>query len=305
VSLSRVVVRFPWDTQAVVWQKPFHRPPDLPVCNFVKLLTLARDLQRRRARERQSLFVAEGIRAVEELLASPLRLRGALVSLQLDATPRGSRLRAALVEREVELLKLSDKDFASAADTDAPQGVLAIAEIPERSLASSIGDAHRPTTRILLLDAIQDPGNVGTIIRTAAALGVDATVALPGTADLWSAKVVRSAAGSHFRHPAFHGTWDEVEVFLREHTIPLWGTDARGEPLDGDASPARVAIAVGNEGAGLSDVVRERAERLVSLPIAGDVESLNVAVATGIVLFELGRAGRGSPEASRMKSSIA
>jgi tRNA G18 (ribose-2'-O)-methylase SpoU len=87
-----------------------------------------------------------------------------------------------------------------------------------------------------------------------------------------------------------------VKVFLRERDLPLWGADARGEPLDGPASPRRLAIAVGNEGAGLSAPVRERVERLVALPISGEVESLNVAVAAGILLYELGRVARSGVE---------
>jgi RNA methyltransferase, TrmH family len=252
----------------------------------VKLLTLARDLKRRKSRERQRLFVAEGVRAVEEVLRSPVRLRGALASPMLDATPRGSALRHALADGGVALLDVAEPDFASAADTDSPQGILAIGEVPDRSLETL---ALPPEARILVLDAVQDPGNVGTLLRTAAALGATATIALPGTVDLWNAKVVRSAMGTLFRHPAIAATWDELATFLDRQDVALWAADAGGQPVSRASAPARLAIAVGNEGGGLSASVRARAERVVSLPIAADVESLNVAVAAGILLHELRR----------------
>ena len=251
----------------------------------LKLLTLARDLRRRKARERAGLFVAEGVRSVEELLRSPLRIRGALLAPQLADAPRGAALLESLARRtDVEKLDVSEREFSSAAETESPQGILAIAEIPERSLAAFTGVA--PLT-VLVLDAVQDPGNVGTIIRTAAALGASATVALPGTVDLWNAKVVRSGMGAHFNHPAFHCTAEELASFLDATGAELWGADARGETIGARERPARLALAVGNEGGGLTDATRARASALVALPIAPDVESLNVAVAAGILLYAL------------------
>jgi len=235
-------------------------------------------MRRRKARERSGLFVAEGVRAVEELLRSPIRVRGALVSPSLERAPKGPALRAALVERGVEVAEVDEREFASAAETDSPQGVLAVADIPERSLDDTT------LARILVLDGIQDPGNVGTIVRTAAALGVDATVALPGTVDLWNAKVVRSAMGALFTHHALAVSWEVLEAYLTRHDVPLWSADAGGTPVS--AAPDRLALAVGNEGAGVSDGVRERSERLISIPIER-VDSLNVAVATGILLYSL------------------
>jgi TrmH family RNA methyltransferase len=254
----------------------------------VKLLTLARDLKRRRGRERQGLFVAEGVRAVEELLRSPLVLRGALVTLELGGAPRGHALRRALDEAAArsgsDVATVDAGDLASAADTETPQGVLAIAEIPRRSLDAVVPGA---AARILVLDGIQDPGNVGTIVRTAAALGAAATVAMPGTVDLWNAKVVRSAMGAHFRHPALAASWEELDAFLGRHAIVLWGTDAAGTPLDGVEAPRRLALALGNEGSGLSAAAKERAAASVALPLAADVESLNVAVSAGVFLYQL------------------
>jgi TrmH family RNA methyltransferase len=230
------------------------------------------------------LFVVEGVRAVEELVRSPLQIVGALASPQLAATPRGEALRGALDARSIEIADVTTAEFESAAETDSPQGVLAIANTPTRSL-DHLASLER--ARILVLDAIQDPGNVGTMIRTAAALGATATVALPGTVDLWNAKVVRSAMGAHFLHPAFHCTWDELRLFLRQSTTPLWGADVRGTSLEQVEAPKRLALAVGNEGAGLTDDLRAACDQLVSLPQSAHVDSLNVAVAAGILLYEL------------------
>ncbi|HEX7939149.1 MAG TPA: RNA methyltransferase [Gemmatimonadaceae bacterium] len=251
----------------------------------MKLLTLARDLKRRKARDRQRLFVSEGVRAVEELLRSPLAIRGALTAPQLLEAPRGARLAEALRERGVSVEDVEGKDFGSAAETDSPQGVIAIADIPTRSF-SDVPPEWKGT--VLVLDGLQDPGNVGTIVRAAAALGAAATVAMPGTVDLWNAKVVRSGMGAHFRHLAFSGTWQDVDAFRSAAHAPVWAADAGGSDVAKATKPSRVVLVVGNEGAGISADAKSRAERTVSVPIANGVESLNVAVATGILLHALG-----------------
>ena len=250
----------------------------------MKLLTLARDLRRRRARERQGLFVAEGVRAVAELLQSPLTVRGVLVAPQLADAPRGSALLDTARRIGVQLAEVDEREFAGAAETDSPQGVLAIGEIPDRRLDTLELSGQ---ARLVVLDALQDPGNVGTILRTAAALGAAAVVAMPGTVDLWNAKVVRSAMGAIFHRPAFMSTWAELDTFLVRHAVEVWGADADGTPLERLRAPDRLALLVGNEGAGLTAEGRARAGQTVSLPISSTVESLNVAVATGIFLYQL------------------
>jgi len=251
-----------------------------------KTLTLARDLHRRKARERQGLFLAEGIRIVEELVRSPLAVRGALVTEEFVAAERGALLVERLRQAKVPVDAVGPREFESASETESPQGILAIAEVPRRHLADV---APTDGLRLLVLDAVQDPGNVGTIIRTAAAMGVTATFSLPGTVDLWNAKVVRSGMGAHFHHPCLSGTWDELDTFRRELGLSIWGADAAGESVDRLTPPPRLAIVVGNEGAGLSSLSRSRVDRLVALPIAASVESLNVAVAAGILLYALHR----------------
>ena len=250
----------------------------------MKLLTVARDLRRRKARERQKLFVAEGVRAVDELLRSPLEVSGVLIGPQFDEQSRAPAIHALIAQRSIPGQRVDFREFASAAETDSPQGILAIAEVPGWVLS----DIDLPKkARLLVLDGVQDPGNVGTIIRTAEALGVTATYALPGTVDLWNPKVVRSGMGSHFRHPCMVGTWDELDSFRASRAFSVWGADASGVPLATAELPDRLALIVGNEGAGLSTESRARLDRTVALPISSSVESLNVAVATGILLYEL------------------
>lgn len=250
----------------------------------MKLLTLARDLKRRKARERQHLFTVEGVRTVEELTRSALRIHGALAAPQLADAPRGAALLADLRQRGVEVADVSAQEFSSAAETDSPQGVLAIAAVPPHSIDTL---DLPPRARIVVLDAVQDPGNVGTIVRTAAALDTAAVVAMPGTVDLWNAKVVRSAMGAGFFLPTFSSTWDALDAFRHRESFALWGADAAGTPVHELRPPDRLALVVGNEGAGLSADARQRVDRLAALPIAGAVESLNVAVATGILLYQL------------------
>ena len=246
-----------------------------------KLLTTARDLQRRKARERQQLFVCEGIRATEELLRSPLEIRGVIMAPALATAPRGAALRGAIEARGIPLLEVTERDFESAATTESPQGILAIAEIPDTSLDRLSLPAR---ARLLVLDGVQDPGNAGSMLRTAAALGASATLAAPGTVDLWNAKVVRSAMGALFHYPALPVSWDALDSLLASNGIPLWGADAAGQPVETIAPPTSVALAVGNEGAGLSAEARARCERLVGISIEPRIESLNVSVAAGILL---------------------
>ncbi|MGH7483768.1 MAG: TrmH family RNA methyltransferase [Longimicrobiales bacterium] len=250
---------------------------------------LIASLRQRKHRESEGLFLAEGVRVVEELLVSPLVPRLALVSSSLEDTERGRALRTAL-ERTVETRRLTDRELAELAATETPQGVLVAAEIPPVSLtdlpASGAG-------RILVLDAVQDPGNVGALVRTAAALGAGGVVALPGTADPWNEKAVRAAAGATFRLPVTASAWAALEPWLDAHGYGIYVADAGGAPMDGIVAAGAAAVVVGNEGAGVRQELRAAARAVVAVPTR-EVESLNVAVAAGILLWELARrAGEG------------
>lgn len=230
------------------------------------------------------MFVAEGVRTVEELLASPLRVKGILTCDLLDRTPRGAALAAQCLARDLDVLRVSEREFLSASDTDQPQGILAVAEVPTLAIDALVLPA---AARLLVLDGIQDPGNVGTLLRTASALGCTATLVLPGTVDPWNAKVVRSAVGMQFTHPTLTCSEEELDKFLSANAVSLWGAAAEGGALGASPVPQRLGIVMGNEGAGLKPSVRARCDQLVAIEMVPGAESLNVAVAAGILLHAL------------------
>lgn len=247
-------------------------------------------LAHRRERDREGLFLAEGVRVVEELLAAGIVLRMAVLASSLDDTERGRLLRHRLQQRAdrggTVVREVPDATLRELADTATTQGVLVVAETPRAAL-----DALRPggASVALVLDGVQDPGNLGTLARSAAAFGCEALVCLPGTVDPWNPKGIRASAGALFRLPVVQPTLSELAEWLDQHGYLLTAADAGGPSVTAAALPQRVALALGNEGAGLTEAVAARCERVVSVPMRGGTESLNVAVAGAILLYELTR----------------
>lgn len=256
------------------------------------LQTLIRDLRLRRGRERRSLALAEGVRLIEEALATGIRFRGAAVAPALEGTTRGTALKAALERAGVGLTPVTDRELVELADTEHPQGVIAVIE-PRRWTLGDVPVGQGAV--ILVLDGVQDPGNVGTIIRTAFALGGAGVVALKGTAELYNPKVLRGGMGAPFRLPCVPASATELVEWAAANAVELWVSEARGEPVGGLAGRARprpaLALVLGNEGAGVSAAIAARAHRQVGIPLAPGAESLNVAVAAGILLYEVRRGG--------------
>lgn len=250
------------------------------------LISMVRDLQRRKGRKRRGLTVAEGTRLVEEALAAHVPLRGAVVTPAFDRTPRGAALVADLADHAIPVEEVAESEFAALSDTDTPQGVLVVVEQPRWTLADLTPARGAP---VLVLDAVQDPGNVGTLLRTAAALGASGAVLLKGSADLGNPKVVRAAMGATFRFPAATADEPEFAGWAANRDVTVWATAADGIPLGRLSVPERVAIVVGNEGTGVRQALLTVADQRVAIPLAGGAESLNVAVAAGIFLYEVMR----------------
>src|SRR5229473_3913972 len=258
------------------------------------LLSTIRDLQRRKARGRRGLALIEGVRLVEEALAARVPFKGALVGPDLARTARGTALVAELQSHAVEVEEVGARVFAQLADTETPQGILAVIE-PRRWTAADF--APSPGAVALVIDGVQDPGNVGTLIRTAHALGAAGTVVLRGTADPTSPKALRAAMGATFRHPVVLLDDAAFIAWARKHGVTLWAAAADGTPLyralgkgdEGRRDGGPIAVIVGNEGAGIRPQLNAVAAQRVAIPLAQGAESLNVAVAAGILLYEVTR----------------
>lgn len=238
-----------------------------------------RALGRRKGREEHGLALAEGARLLEELLASPVRIRHVLWTREAADDPGAAALLDRCREAGVPVEEVSAGELAELADTVTPQGLLAIVEVPGG------GWDDLPDGDLLVFDGVQDPGNLGTLLRTAEAMGVRGAVTLEGTVDPWNPKAVRASAGSIFRVPVVEARRAEVAARLRESGRSVWAADAAGTPFRrGEALPDRVALVLGNEGAGVSEALLGAADRRVAVELAGDVESLNVAVAAAVLM---------------------
>ena len=227
--------------------------------------------------------MAEGRRLVLDALDADAKVTGVLVADDAEAH-LGAVLEAA-ARRGVKVERASRRAFAELADTETPSGVLAVIEWRPRPLAEL---RLEPRATLVVLDAVQDPGNVGGMIRTAYALGAAATVALDGTADPGAHKVLRAAMGAAFRHPVVEAHWADFAAFAAGNGVVLWAACQGGEAPVGPR-PDRLALIVGNEGAGLRPEVLAAAARRVGVPMRPGAESLNAATAAGILLYEVTR----------------
>ncbi|MBO4901741.1 MAG: RNA methyltransferase [Lachnospiraceae bacterium] len=254
--------------------------------NVTQLLTGARQ------RREQQLYVIEGVKMFQEAPASQIRqvfltqegyekvrkIRPEIASLVTDGMMQN--LRGPVCEL------VSDEVFGRMSDTKTPQGVLCVMSMPQWSVSSILEDADR--LLILVLEGIQDPGNLGTMIRSAEAAGADFLLADMKTADLYSPKVIRSTMGAIFRVPVIY-TDHLVRSLqrLKSYGVHLCAAHLKGRQSLFDADfEEKCAFLIGNEGNGLSDEVTRLAESLIKIPMEGAVESLNASVAASLLLYE-------------------
>jgi len=229
-------------------------------------------------------MVIEGVRLVEEGLAAGVTVRGVLVEAAFGDDPRSADLLRHIADRGLQVQEISARELDDIADTKTPQGIVAIIETDFPALEDIVPVARAP---VLVLDAVQDPGNVGALLRTAWALGASGAIALEGTADVANPKVSRAAMGATFRFPIATAVMGEFIQWVRRHEVRLWVADTAGAPLTKLAIPEKLAVVVGNEGAGVRPDFATVAHDRVAIPLTRGVESLNVVVAAGIVLHQV------------------
>ena len=241
-----------------------------------------RTLNQRKGREAQGRFLVEGEVMIREALGCGLAVRDALAedgreAFAAELEARGAR--ACLAPRSL---------LETVCDTKSPQGVCATFDLPEPLPLDSAPE------RIVALDGVQDPGNVGTIWRTADAAGIGGILFGGGCADPLSPKVQRAAMGSGFRVPFLLAEeLGEALLALKVRGWQVIASDLHGQDFYAHPDPGgRFALVIGNEARGISDDVRGAADLLLKLPMRGGAESLNAAVAAGIMMYELTRDAR-------------
>lgn len=241
---------------------------------------LARD---RKERTEQGLAVLEGIRLAEEALATGIAIEYVLYSSHLTERERGAELLAGLEQAGVRCYLCSQEALERAADTQTPQGIVVVFRPRERSWGE-LGPGL-----VVVLDNLQDPGNLGTVIRTLEALGGGGAV-VAGGVDPFNPKVVRGAMGSLFRLPVLKSEIGPALAALKQAGRRIYVADAGGElaPWQADLRE-RAVVVIGNEGAGPSETAHSFADGIIAVPMEGPTESLNAGVAASLLIYEAKR----------------
>lgn len=242
---------------------------------------LIRSLENRKNRKKEGLFVIEGPKLLKEAFLANLGIKAVLINeseKNLDTT---------IVEEakaKAPLYFVSEDEFSVFSDTVTPQGIIAIAEMPRYNL----NDINL-SPFFLVIDGVQDPGNLGTLFRTALASSAGGIILLKSTVDPYNSKVVRSAMGALFRLPFVTDvTIDDLKSFLKNSNAKVWAATLDEAVPYYELSPSvGTGIVIGNEGNGISNEVLNIASKKVKVPIDMRSESLNAAIAAGVLLFYL------------------
>lgn len=248
---------------------------------------LVKHLQTRRWRERTGLVFVEGIRLVEDALTAGVEIEFAGYFPPLLDSERGKVLYQCLRDSGFPVYCFDKALKKSMMQTVTPQDVFAVVRPPQYSWKQLLRGSV-----VLVVNGVQDPGNLGTILRTADALGVGSVITTQGTCDVYNPKALRSAMGSTFKIPIFADVSDaEVLTYLRNtgFSIVASALTSRAQDLTHHSFSGSTALVIGNEGAGVAPVWLDNADSVVFIPMESRVESLNVAVATAIMLYEIRR----------------
>ena len=262
-----------------------HKPAMITSVRNANIQWVRRLQTQARLRREDRVFVLEGVRLVEEAFQA-----GWVARLVLHApglSRRGQALAAQFTARGTVVEAVSDSVLAAVSDTDTPQGILAVMVCQELALPAALDF-------LLVLDGLRDPGNLGTLLRTAAAAGVQAVLATPGTVDPFAPKVLRAAMGAHFRLPLRSLDWLAIQSLLPAGMHVFLADSGGGQVFTACDFRPPLALVVGGEAAGAGSeaaslvATRQDASR-VHIPMVAQVESLNAAVAGAVLLFEVAR----------------
>jgi len=244
-------------------------------------------VRERRSRQNRAAFIIEGIHLIEMSIASGAGIQEVYFTDVFGSREEGQRVLRLIRGKARKLFEVTEQIMKKIADTETPQGVVAIVTYPSPELGKL---SFKSEPLLVVIDGIQDPGNLGTIIRTSDAAGADAVILLPGTCSAFMPKTIRATAGSIFNLPVTSTEESTLLRWLKAHRIPLavTSTDAEKSLFDWDLSAA-AAIVFGNEARGISETMKMAADLSLRIPIYGKAESLNVATCAAICLYEAAR----------------
>ncbi|MDD4346502.1 MAG: RNA methyltransferase [Desulfitobacteriaceae bacterium] len=245
------------------------------------------NLRRRKGREEVRQFLVEGRRFVEEALNQEARVLRVFKCLKREQ-PEWKPLLGKLKKKQIPIIEIDERILYKISSTVEPQGVLAVVQQPSFTWADFRIDSR---TVLLIIDGVQDPGNLGTILRTALAAGVNQVCLSKGTVDVYNNKVLRSTMGAIFSLKILSDlSAGEIVDYCSSRALKLITADLQGEVIYGtEMLKPPLALVVGNEANGLSPLFRDLAQQHLKIPMDNNIESLNVAMATGILLYEIVR----------------
>ena len=237
-------------------------------------------LKEKKYREEYNEFIIEGIKMIEEAISENVKIKSIIICD--DCKSQGAIPNELMYEiAKLNCIYVAEKVFNTITDVINPQGIMAIVEKPK------LEEINYSESNFLLLDNIQDPGNLGTILRTADSLDMKQIIVSKGTADAYNLKVVRSTMGAIFRVKIIEvQSLNKIVKEMKKHKIKVYATDLQTDKSIYDVDYEKSAIVIGNEANGVSKEVLEEASQRIKIPMLGKTESLNAAVATSIILYE-------------------
>lgn len=245
------------------------------------LVKAAAELKQKKYRQQRGEFLAEGLRTVEEAVAFKAAQQ---IFYTVTEDERTLKLLEQAASMQLKLTCVSEAVMKKIADTETPQGIIAVCRMQEQPLEQLLASGKL----LLVLDRVGDPGNIGTMLRTADAAGVGGIILLKGTADIYAPKTVRSSMGSLFHVPVLSGVAEQEFIDNAKkagYQLLVTALDGADNLYQADLK-GRLAFVMGNEAGGVSASLLQQADKRVFIPMRGKAESLNVAMAAGIVMFE-------------------
>lgn len=249
-----------------------------------KLIKEIKSLYRKKGRQKQKSFLIEGIKIIEEAIENEYPIKHIIYTDYLMESEEGRKF-FSKIEGFESLIYVPENIFKEISDTENPQGIIGVSNIVSRNIEEIYMNTKKS---LLFLDGIQDPGNMGTIIRTADAFSMDGIIIREGSVDPYNPKVIRSTMGSIFRMPLYYSKGiDELEK-LKSKGVNIYSTALGGSiPIYSVDFKEDFVLIIGNESKGASEEVFSLSDKLIKIPMTGKAESLNAAVAASIIMYEV------------------